>query len=194
MYDKPGEGLACFVSLEPAPDPKCSFPLCRLKGRSVVLGSNVVEQEYAMTAIIETTVGLPGAGGPENRASGRGFASIRPQPLNLFGARASKRQGSPEGLLKPPLVEGTMAKLGIAIATALLVCAAIPASAAALECKHTPAEYAEAVRHLEAAAAKARMLAEQNPLYESDVAYYGSVLRDTRACAKMLAPVVSASR
>lgn len=87
-----------------------------------------------------------------------------------------------------------MAKLGIAIATALLVCAAIPASAAAVECRHTPAEYAEALRHLEAAAAKARILAEQNPLYESDVAYYGSVLRDTRACAKMLAPVVSASR
>lgn len=147
-----------------------------------------------MTTIIETAAGLPSARTPENRASGRGFASIRPQPLNLFGARASKRQGSPEGLRKPPLVEATMAKLGIAIATALLVCAAIPAPAAAFECKHTPAEYAEALRHLEAAAAKARILAEQNPLYESDVAYYGAVLRDTRACAKMLAPVVSASR
>ena len=88
-----------------------------------------------------------------------------------------------------------MAKHGIAIATALMmVWAVIPAPAAALECKHTPAEYAEALRHLEAAAAKARMLAEQNPLYESDVAYYGAALRDTRACAKVLAPVVSASR
>jgi hypothetical protein len=87
-----------------------------------------------------------------------------------------------------------MAKLGIAIATALMLCAVIPAAAAALECKHSPAEYAEALRHLEAAAAKARTLAEQNPLYESDVAYYGAVLRDTRTCAKMLAPVVSASR
>jgi hypothetical protein len=86
-----------------------------------------------------------------------------------------------------------MAKLGIAIATALTLCAVIPAPAAALECKHTPAEYAEAMRHLEAAAAKARILAEQNPLYESDVAY-SAVLRDTRACAKTLAPVVSASR
>ena len=87
-----------------------------------------------------------------------------------------------------------MAKLGTAIATTLMVCAAIQTPAAALECKHTPAEYAEALRHLETAAAKARVLAEQNPLYESDVAYYGAVLRDTRACAKMLAPVVSASR
>jgi hypothetical protein len=87
-----------------------------------------------------------------------------------------------------------MAKLGIAIATALMLCAVIPAPAAALECKHTPAEYAEALRHLEAAAAKARTLAERNPLYESDVAYYAAVLRDTRACAKVLAPLVSASR
>jgi hypothetical protein len=87
-----------------------------------------------------------------------------------------------------------MAKLGIAIATALMLCALTSAPAAALECKHSPAEYTEALRHLEAAAAKARVLAEQNPLYESDVAYYGAVLRDTRACAKTLAPVVSASR
>jgi len=87
-----------------------------------------------------------------------------------------------------------MAKLAIAIATALMLCALTSAPAAALECKYTPAEYAEALRHLEAAAAKARVQAEQNPLYESDVAYYGAVLRDTRACAKILAPVVSASR
>jgi hypothetical protein len=147
-----------------------------------------------MTMILENTAGLAQTYRSDNRASGQGLTSIQPEPLNLFGARASKRHGSPEGLREPPVVEGTMAKLGIAIATALMVCAVIPAPAAALECKHTPAEYAEALRHLEAAAAKARVLAEQNPLYESDVAYYGSVLRDTRACAKMLAPVVSASR
>ena len=87
-----------------------------------------------------------------------------------------------------------MAKLGIAIATALMLGALTSAPAAALECKHTPAQYAEALRYLEAAAAKARTLAEQNLFYESDVAYYGAVLRDTRACAKTLAPVVSASR
>jgi hypothetical protein len=147
-----------------------------------------------MTTIFENAAGLAPAHRSGDRVSGQGFTSIRLQPLNLFGARASKRHGSPEGLQKPPVVEGTMAKLGIAIATALMICAGIPAPAAALECKHTPAEYAEALRHLEAAAAKARVLAEQNPLYESDVAYYGAVLRDTRACAKMLAPVVSASR
>ena len=147
-----------------------------------------------MTTIVEMAASLRRARGSENQPSNEGVTSIRAPTLNLFGVRASKRHGSPEGSRRPPRVEVTMAKLGIAIATALTLCAVIPAPAAALECKHTPAEYAEALRHLEAAAAKARVLAEQNPLYESDVAYYGAVLRDTRTCAKTLAPVVSASR
>jgi hypothetical protein len=92
-----------------------------------------------------------------------------------------------------------MAKLHTAIvAAALAVCAFIPVSAAAqghdVACKYTPAQHAEALRMLEAEAAKARALAEANPLYESDVGYYASALRDARACVKMLAPVVSASR
>lgn len=91
-----------------------------------------------------------------------------------------------------------MAKLRIAIATALMLCAFIPVSAAAqgreVACKHTLAQHTEALRILEAEAMKARLLADKNPLYESDVAYYGSVLRDARACVKMLAPLVSASR
>ena len=147
-----------------------------------------------MTTIIEMAAQVSQPRASEKQASNQGVTSIRVLALNFFGARASKRHRSPEGLQKPPRVEGTMAKLGIAIATAFMLCAAIPAPAAALECKHSPAEYTEALRHLEAAAAKARVLAEQNPLYESDVAYYSAVLRDTRTCAKMLAPVVSASR
>lgn len=91
-----------------------------------------------------------------------------------------------------------MAKLRIALAAALVLCAFIPVSAVAqgreVVCKHTLAQTTEALRMLEAEAAKARILAEQNPLYESDVAYYGSVLQDARTCVKMLAPVVSASR
>ena len=55
-----------------------------------------------------------------------------------------------------------------------------------------PVAFAE--RHLEAAAAKARVLAEQNPLYESDVKYYASILIDAYACAKNAAPVATASR
>jgi hypothetical protein len=92
-----------------------------------------------------------------------------------------------------------MAKRHIAIAAAALAfCAFLPLSAAAqgreVVCKYTPAQHAEALRMLEAQAAKARALADQNPLYESDVGYYDSALRDARACVKMLAPVVSASR
>ena len=87
-----------------------------------------------------------------------------------------------------------MAKLGIAIAAAALLGALIPVPAAALECKHTLAQHTDALRTLEAEAAKARVLADRNPLHESDVAYYDSVLRDARACVKMLGPVVSASR
>jgi len=87
-----------------------------------------------------------------------------------------------------------MAKLRVAIAAALMLFAFIPVSAVALECKHTPAQHTEALRILEAEAAKARVLADRNPLYESDVAYYNSVLRAARACVKMLAPVMSASR
>lgn len=88
-----------------------------------------------------------------------------------------------------------MAKLRIAIAATLMLCAFIPVSAAqAGECKHTLAQYTEALRILESEAARARVLADRNPLYESDVAYYASVLRDARQCVKTLAPMVSASR
>ena len=89
-----------------------------------------------------------------------------------------------------------MAKLRIAIAAVLVLCAFIPVSAAArdLECKHTLAQYTEALGVLETKAAQARLMADQNPLYEADVGYYASVLRDARACVKTLSPVVSASR
>jgi hypothetical protein len=90
-----------------------------------------------------------------------------------------------------------MAKLRIAIAAAVMFCVFIPVSAAQardLECKHALAQYSEVLRVLEAQAAQARILADQNPLYESDVGYYASVLRDARQCVKMLSPVVAAAR
>jgi hypothetical protein len=40
----------------------------------------------------------------------------------------------------------------------------------------------------------ARAKAEQNPLYESDVKYYASILIDAYACAKNAAPMATASR
>lgn len=89
-----------------------------------------------------------------------------------------------------------MANIRIAIAAVLMLCVFVPVSAQArdLECKHTLAQYTEALRILQTEAAQARAQADQNPLYEADVAYYGSVLRDARACVKTLSPVVSASR
>jgi hypothetical protein len=68
------------------------------------------------------------------------------------------------------------------------------AAAAALQCKHNAAEYAQVIRHFESEAAKARTLADRNPLYESDVAYYASVLADARMCYRSLGPITTASR
>jgi hypothetical protein len=72
----------------------------------------------------------------------------------------------------------------------------LPGSALAgdRECRHSAAEYVQAIKHFEGQAAKARALALQNPLYESDVAYYTSVLADARTCLRSLAPITTASR
>jgi len=90
--------------------------------------------------------------------------------------------------------------LASAVATALLATSLIvvglttPAQARELQCNHTLAQYIEAIKVLDAKAAQARALAARNPLYESDVAYYASVLADARQCVKNLAPVATASR
>jgi hypothetical protein len=72
--------------------------------------------------------------------------------------------------------------------------ASASAAAAQPQCKHNAAEYAQVIRHFESEAAKVRSLADRNPLYESDVAYYTSVLADARACYRNLRPVATASR
>ena len=94
---------------------------------------------------------------------------------------------------------GHMAKMRIGLAAALALGVVIPAlvsTAVAREgqCTHTLAQYNEAISMLEAQAAQARTLAEQNPLYESDVAYYASVLADAKHCVKTLSPVATAAR
>jgi hypothetical protein len=68
------------------------------------------------------------------------------------------------------------------------------AAAAPLQCKHSASEYAQVIRHFESEAAKARMLADRNPLYESDVGYYTSALAAARACHRNVGPAVTASR
>jgi len=89
-----------------------------------------------------------------------------------------------------------MAKFRIAIAAALMLCAFVPVGAQArdLSCNQSLDRQIEALRMLEDKAAKAEAMAQQNPLYEADVGYYTSVLRDARACMKSLSKVVSVSR
>lgn len=72
--------------------------------------------------------------------------------------------------------------------------ASLATGAAASECRQNAAEYAQVIRQFESEAARARVLADSNPLYESDVVYYASVLADARACQRQLAPVATASR
>lgn len=89
-----------------------------------------------------------------------------------------------------------MTRSRIIFAAALVLCgfAVSPAHGRELQCSYTLAQYNAVIAHLEAEAAKARTLAARNPLYESDVAYYASVLRDAKQCVQNLAPVTTASR
>jgi hypothetical protein len=68
------------------------------------------------------------------------------------------------------------------------------AAAAPLQCKHSASEYLQVIKLFESEAARARMLAERNPLYESDVGYYASALAGARTCHRSVGPVATASR
>ena len=68
------------------------------------------------------------------------------------------------------------------------------AVAAQIQCKHSASEYAQVIKLFESEAARARVLADRNPLYESDVAYYASALADARICHRTVGPVATASR
>jgi hypothetical protein len=80
------------------------------------------------------------------------------------------------------------------LAIGLSVMSANALAAGALQCRHSAAEYAQAVSHFKGQVAKARMQADKNPLYESDLAYYVSVLADAKQCLQALTPVATASR
>jgi len=84
----------------------------------------------------------------------------------------------------------------IAAAFALTVGMAFASGAAAAQtqCKHSASEYAQVIRHFESEAAKARALADRNPLHEADVGYYTSALAAARACHRSVGPVATASR
>ena len=72
--------------------------------------------------------------------------------------------------------------------------AAAQGAGTAPQCTQTLAQYGSAVEQLEAMAAKAQALAQQNPLYESDVQYYAAVLADAQRCVKALGPITTAAR
>jgi hypothetical protein len=54
-------------------------------------------------------------------------------------------------------------------------------------CPQTPDQYAMVMKQLVADAARARALADQNPLLEPDAAFYEAELADTRRCAPAVA-------
>jgi hypothetical protein len=87
----------------------------------------------------------------------------------------------------------TIRSIAIAIA---VIATVIPGNALAgdSQCRHSASEYRQAIAHFEGQVAKARATALANPLYESDAAYYASVLADARNCLRSLAPVTTASR
>jgi hypothetical protein len=84
--------------------------------------------------------------------------------------------------------------MAAALALTMGMAFASGAVAAQLQCKHSASEYLQVIKLFEGEAAKARALADRNPLYESDVAYYASVLADARTCHRTVGPMATASR
>jgi hypothetical protein len=70
-----------------------------------------------------------------------------------------------------------------------------PAQAASTaQCSGTLEQYGATIKQLEGFSARARALADQNPLYIADVEYYASALAQAQHCAKNLGTVVTVSR
>ena len=68
------------------------------------------------------------------------------------------------------------------------------AAAENLRCAHTLAQYTDYAKQLGPFAQHARRQADDNPLYESDAAYFRAELSDAQQCVKNLAPIATASR
>jgi len=88
-------------------------------------------------------------------------------------------------------------RTGIFAALTLAICGislASPVQAAETQCTGTLAQYGATIKQLEAFSAKAQALADQNPLYISDVEYYASALAQAERCAKNLSTMATVSR
>ena len=59
-------------------------------------------------------------------------------------------------------------------------------------CPQSADQYADVVKQLVSTAARARALADENPLLEPDAAYYEAELAATKKCAPTVATLVSA--
>ena len=92
----------------------------------------------------------------------------------------------------------TTHRTGIFAALTLAMCGiglSSPAqAAAATQCTGTLAQYGATIKQLETFSAKAQALADQNPIYISDVEYYASALADAQRCAKNLSTMATVSR
>jgi hypothetical protein len=91
----------------------------------------------------------------------------------------------------------TRIRMSLVAALTLAACSLAVSSAAqgaALQCTGTPAQYGAVIKQLETNAAHAQALAEQNPIYISDVEYYAAVLAEAHRCAATLGPVATNSR
>jgi hypothetical protein len=80
----------------------------------------------------------------------------------------------------------TLAALSLIISSA--------AQGADPQCTGTPAQYSAVIKQLEVNAARAQALAEENPIYISDVEYYAAVLAEAHRCAAIPGPVATNSR
>ena len=86
-------------------------------------------------------------------------------------------------------------RTGIVAALTLVIGGITLSSAQAAEtCTGTLAQYGATIKQLETFSAKAQALADQNPLYISDVEYYASALAQAQRCAKNLGNVATVSR
>jgi hypothetical protein len=88
-------------------------------------------------------------------------------------------------------------RTSIVAALAFAICAfslSSPAQAAQAQCAGTAAQYDAAIKQIAVSSAKAEAMADQNPIYISDVQYYASALADAQRCFKSLSPVATVSR
>jgi len=91
----------------------------------------------------------------------------------------------------------TTHRIGIVAALTLAICGlglSSPAQAAQAQCAGTLAQYDATIKQLANFSVRAQALADQNPLYISDVEYYASALAQAERCVKSLGPVATVSR